>query len=188
METTEDLRRFFMETVIRGIASELSEGDDPKIKVRDALLRIKDVETRGLLFSFESYRANMLREAEINENECQPLGLVLEEYVQFQYCLLLLRGSSKLRVLFKKNQLQHWLGIKSDIRPFQYHVLHYFQLMEEWIGDDNSITQEDINRLQTLSNIFDVRLTFKLRSLIAFFDWIPQTVPAWEDGVSEYER
>jgi hypothetical protein len=89
MDTTDDLRRLFMKVVNEAVVYELIQEDQQlRRKIVDAILRLKEAQDHGLIFLYQSYENEFIRQAEINRDDVQALGLVLEDYTQFHHCLI----------------------------------------------------------------------------------------------------
>lgn len=183
METTEDLRWFFIAIIMRVKQHESASDCRNDVMLRDSLLRIKAAETDGLFFILEDYVEQTLREADTYRDSHLELARVLEVYVQFEYCLQIFGQLPHLRQLFKKARLNRWLEMRSYGERFRPHVSRYFELLDRATLKGDELSEDDIDRCEYLSFVFGVPLTIKLQMYKTFFE---DTEP--KHAVSEYEK
>ena len=180
MDTTDDLRRLFMKVVNEAVVYELIQEDQQlRRKIVDAILRLKEAQDHGLIFLYQSYENEFVRQAEINRDDVQALGLVLEDYAQFHHCLICFQGLDWLQKKLRAHGLSLWLKTTSRPRVARPFVRHYFWLLEGLSDEGRLITPKDAERLTTLSDIFDISFPPRLQAWVDLFaevDEINETV------------
>ncbi|MBP7060794.1 MAG: hypothetical protein KBA91_02335 [Candidatus Moranbacteria bacterium] len=167
MEPSNEQRWFFQYIVLAGQEFETSEDDDSRA-LRDAILRLAEMERRGGRFEIGSYEQAFLRQIEIDFHTLSALGEILDECAQFEYCMLLFASMTKLRQLFNILMPQV-LAQRSRPEIFHEAVLRYGQLLEQDAREYGDLRPENANRLQHYSVFFGIRLPARWRTFVEYF-------------------